>query len=540
VGGSYLASQQQITFWQALNADISCANWHEPRHLRLRRPIEPQHLSGIEQTAACLKDTKDTEACQVRALVDLAVLCYFLVSELISGHSEDVTSGAIGAAREVGWLICLPISIMLLQVVPQGHVDARSNVKPAILLLAAEPRWFSPARLAISLVNAGFTVQAVCPRRHPLYKTTAVQQFHTYRGLAPLMIANAISAVMPDVIIPCDDAATLQLHELYVRALHRGPVGQPTCSLLERSLGAPANFAALYERTTSMELAHEQGVQVPNCRVVANTEELRNCIAQMAFPIVLKSNRSSGGSGISIVHTVDEASRALRTLQSAPLLARAVKQTLIYRDSTRLWPSIRRERGVVNVQEFVPGHDATSAIVCWKGAVLAGLHFEVLERRHEHGPSTVLRVIDNAEMTGATEKMARRLQLSGVYGFDFMLHAQSGRAYLLEINPRATQVGHLTLGPGRDLPAALYAAITSRTPRPAPKITENDTIALFPQEWHRNPTSHFLRTAYHDVPWEEPELVRACLRISGKQAAIRKQNSLRQAKLRALNAADGQ
>ena len=320
---------------------------------------------------------------------------------------------------------------MLLRVVPQAHVDARSNVKPAVLLLAAEPRWFWPARLAVSLANAGFTVQAVCPRRHPLYKTTAVQGFHTYRGLAPLMsIVNAISAAMPDLIIPCDDPATLQLHELCLRALRRGPLGQPTCSLLERSLGAPANFAALYERTTSMELAHEQGVQVPKTRVVANTEELRNCIAQMAFPIVLKSNRSSGGGGISIVRTVDEAARALRTLQSAPLLTRAVKQTLIYRDldTTAGRPYI--VNGALSMSRNLCPHETTCAIACWKGTVLAGVHFEVLERQHEHGPSTVLRVIDNAEMTGATEKMARRLQLSGVYGFDFMLHAQSGRAYL--------------------------------------------------------------------------------------------------------------
>ena len=63
-------------------------------------------------------------------------------------------------------------------------------------------------------------------------------------------------------------------------------------------------------------------------------------------------------------------------------------------------------------------------------------------------------------MSIATERMARRLNLSGMHGFDFMLESQTGNAYLIEINPRATQVGHLTLGLGRDIPAALYSAVS--------------------------------------------------------------------------------
>jgi hypothetical protein len=114
-------------------------------------------------------------------------------------------------------------------------------------------------------------------------------------------------------------------------------------------------------------------------------------------------------------------------------------------------------------------------------------------------------------MSTAAEKMARRLELSGLHGFDFMLEAATGNAYLIEINPRATQVGHLTLGPGRDLPAALSAAVSGEVVQAAPKVTENDTIALFPQEWIRNPESPFLQTGYHDVPWEEPDLIRVSL-----------------------------
>jgi hypothetical protein len=104
-----------------------------------------------------------------------------------------------------------------------------------------------------------------------------------------------------------------------------------------------------------------------------------------------------------------------------------------------------------------------------------------------------------------------------MHGFDFMLEDSTGNAYLIEINPRTTQVGHLTLGPGRDLPAALYAAVTGETAQPATKLTEKEIIVLFPGEWTRNPESTFLRSGYHDVPWEEPNLVRTGLEKHRKQ-----------------------
>ncbi|MFY9646646.1 MAG: ATP-grasp domain-containing protein, partial [Terriglobales bacterium] len=131
---------------------------------------------------------------------------------------------------------------------------------------------------------------------------------------------------------------------------------------------------------------------------------------------------------------------------------------------------------------------------------------------------TVVRLLENAEVSSAVEKAVRRMGLSGLCGFDFMLEAGTGNAYLIEINPRATQVAHLGLGLGRDLPAALYSAVTGEKVRVAASTTENPTIALFPHEWARDPQSDFLRTGYHDVPWNTPELVHACIRRSRKQS----------------------
>jgi hypothetical protein len=192
---------------------------------------------------------------------------------------------------------------------------------------------------------------------------------------------------------------------------------------------------------------------------------------------------------------------------------------VVDRDKTLICPSLFRRRPALSAQAFVAGHEATSTIACWKGTVLASLHFEVLRKTHAAGHATVVRLLENAEISSAVEKIVRRMGISGFCGFDFMLEASTGNAYLIEINPRVTQVGHLTLGAGRDLPAALYSAVTGQASRVTQAMTDNRTIALFPHEWARDPQSEFLRTAYHDIPWDTPELVHACIRRSRKQSS---------------------
>ena len=55
-------------------------------------------------------------------------------------------------------------------------------------------------------------------------------------------------------------------------------------------------------------------------------------------------------------------------------------------------------------------------------------------------------VVEGVQMKAAARAIVRHLGLSGMCGFDFVLDA-TGAAHLIEINPRATQVNHLRLGP---------------------------------------------------------------------------------------------
>jgi hypothetical protein len=108
--------------------------------------------------------------------------------------------------------------------------------------------------------------------------------------------------------------------------------------------------------------------------------------------------------------------------------------------------------------------------------------------------------------------LARKLGLSGLIGFDFMIEAATGAARLIEMNPRNTPVCHISLGPGRDLIGALTVQLSGREKPHNAAATSNDIIALFPDAWMADPESNFLYSGYHDVPWDEPALVNELIR----------------------------
>jgi predicted ATP-grasp superfamily ATP-dependent carboligase len=360
----------------------------------------------------------------------------------------------------------------------------------------------------MALADAGFAVDAVCLAGHPVTTTTILDRVYPYRALNPLAsFADAFEASKPDLLLPCDDLASEHLQELYEQELAREKKPTRLCAVIERSIGPAAAHSALRERAEFMKLADSEGLRVPRSQLIAQLSDLPTWASTVGFPAVLKANGTTGGDGVRVVRSLQEAETAYRALHTTPLFARAVKRAVFSEDRTLLRPWFRRRKPAVSAQAFIPGREATTLVACWEGTVLAALHFEVLQKRHASGPATVLRWIDNDDMKIAAEKIVARLRLSGLQGFDFMIEAGTSNAFMIEINPRATQVGHLTLGPGRDLPAALFSAVTGKPLQPMPKVTEKDTVAIFPSEWVRDPNSAYLTQGYHDVPWSQPALL---------------------------------
>jgi hypothetical protein len=343
---------------------------------------------------------------------------------------------------------------------------------------------------------------------------TGVERIHRYRGLDSLgALKSAIVASRPDIIVPCDDGVVWQLHALHAQ----NPELRP---LIEYSLGSPEMYATIRSRAGVLQAAAELGIRTPATAALASEDELGKwCNGSSA---VLKADGTWGGSGVEIAHSPGEALAAYRRLAKPQGAGVTWKRLLVNRDPFAVWSWRNREAPLVTIQQFIAGRPANTMLACWKGEVLSSVTVEVICAQGATGAATVVRLIRNPEIERASRLLAQRLMLSGFHGLDFILEEGTGTAYLIELNPRCTQLGHLRLPGQGDLVGALVAALRGENPRADGDAILSDTIlsdtvlsntvAFFPQAFLGNPRNPYLRRGYHDVPWEEPGLFRELLR----------------------------
>lgn len=378
----------------------------------------------------------------------------------------------------------------------------------AVVFLSATLWWPTSPRLAMAFLRSGCRVSAVCPHGHPLRTLAGVDSIYTYRSLNSTgSLKAAIESVRPDLIIPCDDGAVWQFHELYARDAGLRP-------LIERSIGAGNAYAALESRNQTLKAAAELGILVPPTRPIESVRDFRN--PQLEWPAVLKIDGTWGGDGVVHVFNRSHAERVFPSLFGARRKVMAWKQFLIDRHPVALWLWRRRNGSTVTLQKFIQGRQATTMFACWQGEVLASVTVEVLATQGAGGAAIIVRLLNHQEIERASRLLARRFKLSGLHGLDFVIDDATQAAYLIEMNPRATQLGHLNVSPQGNLADALSTRLMSRAdpPEASARRIQNDTIALFPHAWKADPGNQFLTSGYHDVPWEQPALVRELMRDS--------------------------
>jgi len=385
------------------------------------------------------------------------------------------------------------------------------NIKRPVLLLVAGNWWPTAARMAVALIENGCTVAAVCPPEHPLRYVQGVQQIRTLRALASRRsLEQAMHCVQPDLVVPCDDRSVAQLHEL-----HR--LRPQLRALIERSLGRSSGFEVVESRQELLDTARELGIRVAGTCGVRSAAEASHCFARGAPSALLKTDSTSGGEGVRIVRSAREAAATFRRMRFGASLAVALKRLLVNRDPMALWSWGRRRRTAISLQEFVSGIPANIMVACWRGEILAEVSVKTLSCQGPTGASLVVQLIQNRQLSHAAAMLAARFGMSGFFGLDFILQEGTGAAYLIEMNPRCTQLGHLALPQG-DLAGALCAALLGRERPPrAGTAIATDTIAFFPQAFLWGARNAFLGHVHHDVPWEQRQLVKALMQAPWPQ-----------------------
>jgi hypothetical protein len=383
--------------------------------------------------------------------------------------------------------------------------DSESRVtRNPHILLATTGHLPSTARLAMELHDAGALVSLIAPSNHPGRALSVLSDRMVYRALSPRKcLEGHLTRLRPDMVIPCDERTVRDLHAIW-RSTQDGQVKQ----LIERSTAPASSFPTITSRAALLSLAQQQGVRVPPSMPLPQASDLDRWTEHHQAPFVLKADGSWAGFGVRVISSECTAKDVYERM-TRPVSGRiALRESLLRGNHFDIRSCMQRERPAMSVQGYIDGWPANIGVACWQGEVLAAICAESVATTSATGPSTVARLIHNGEMIDAARRMVKALGLSGMIGFDFMIEAATGAAYLIEMNPRNTPICAIRLGPGRDLAEALVARISGRAVCDRPPRTEQDIVVFFPDTWRGDPANQFLRSGYHDVPWEQPALVR--------------------------------
>ena len=383
------------------------------------------------------------------------------------------------------------------------------------VLLVTTVRWPSAGRLAGAFAAAGCKVDALLPSGHPAARSRYFRHVYSYRPFSDVSsLLEAAERSHCDVVLALDDRATA----LLLRAREWAP--DYIAALVGQSLGCTKNYAQLMSRNGFIEAARQADIRTPLTHAIHGETDLEDAIRRIGFPAVLKADGTWGGDGVVVVHDRDEALLAWRRLSSPPSLLRSVVRAMRRSDAHFLRSALDGQVPAISMQQFIAGKPATTSFACWQGKLLAANHLETLAAQEANGPASVLRRIESDEMDRAAARLAAQFGLSGLHGLDYVRDDQ-GQAHLIEINPRGPQTSYLSFGAGHDLVSALASRVDGHARPPRPRVA-NDVVALFPQEWMRDPASPYLTTAFHDVPWDDPALIRAWMESQQAHPALEK------------------
>jgi glutathione synthase/RimK-type ligase-like ATP-grasp enzyme len=379
-----------------------------------------------------------------------------------------------------------------------------------ILVIATQKNVLA-ARISMALADFGFRVAALTPYGHPVRRVRKVRDHFAYHTRPSLRsMVRAIDRWSPDLLVCIDDAAVRELQALHRRiAASDDKVGRQISELVELSLGPATSFPAICNKSDFLALVELEGLRCPRTIVIPATRAFESVPAELTYPIVVKADHSEGGLCVRIANSDADVRATVWELQT-PSTWRGRRLFGAILGSQTLSLLTLPLRRTISLQQYILGRPSNRAVICWKGKVLAGISVEVVEVKHEHGPASVVRLIDHPEMAMVAEHMVKRLDLSGFVGFDFVLDS-SNQAWIIEMNPRVTPICHFPFADGTSLAGALYTQMTGLQQQSRLAPINRGLISLFPDEIVRSPSSEYLRSYQHDVPWDEPELVRRML-----------------------------
>ena len=388
--------------------------------------------------------------------------------------------------------------------------------RKANILIASRLRWPSVALFAGGLAAAGANVDVISPPGHPLRHLHGLRRSR-YSLTRPLKsLREAIVRSAPDLIIPCDDIVVEHLIALRNEASAREPKDERFLAITDGAMSPNESCQTFLSRAGLISLAREAGVRAPLTETIDSADQAVEWLARHGGPAFMKLDGSCGGHGAREVRSPEEARAAFADLKTGPSLLAAAKEIAIEQVFSKAKHRLGLVEPIVSIQKAVPGEQANCSFACWKGEVLSVIAVKVLQTERPLGIATHVKVVESEAMRQTAARLARRLNLSGVFGLDFILDQATGEPWLIELNARPTQVSHFRLGAATDTIGELIQAISGERPVFHQSPFGDAKVALFPHQLRSKRRAPPDFDFVDDLPFAHPKLLAAYMPVTAR------------------------
>ena len=390
-----------------------------------------------------------------------------------------------------------------------GAGDGRARTTVLVITLAVD--FSAPARMPRELKRAGFNVAVFAPQGALCTRTRFADSVHIMLAEQTLpewieALADLARSIEARLLLPGDDPTLYVLMQLAREPLPalRPGVQMELAALIRRSLGDPAGYLDSVDKGRLVRRAKALGLPVPPGDGVVTPAEAVRVADAVGYPVIVRPVTGWAGRGVTICGSEGELRAAMATLaEPSELLPQGAARALVQRE--------------------IRGLPINRAALAWDGREICGFCRARMRPSAEMlGPGSVTRYVARPDITAMHRTLLQALGASGLVGTQYIVEAETGIPYLIEINRRMVPATYTGSRVGVDLAAALAAVMDSRDwTGPTDVSAENQReLALFPQEWLRDPSSADLERLPTDAPWDDPELFEAMLALRAGRKTI--------------------
>lgn len=378
-----------------------------------------------------------------------------------------------------------------------------------VFIVVISNGWFGISRLPKALKNEGFTVITLSPGDQLLNRSLFIDLKYTFSNRWEFrnVLLDIVKKHNIDFIVPgCDCTA-----DYFCRIVLRKNLFQKSMSnlreLIQQSWNNVNAFGLLGNKASLQAIAVKYGIHNPNNAHFYSKHELLNEARKRKYPIVLKEDFGAGGLGVKICNSYDEVLKAVKILNTSSVKLKVEYRIISGIGNLFALPYGKKNFGL-SIQDYIEGTPCMHVVFASKGEILSSMTLlKVCCQPFKTSPSSVIKAIKHPEISEVCATIIREMKVTGFLSFDFILDKHND-AYLLECNPRPTPVVHLSHLCGGNLCAMLRKHLMPEDTNlePYPEVV-HEYIALFPNELKRDPQSEYLTKGYHDVPFDDYELL---------------------------------